>query len=56
MRLEREQTRKTKGTGIGLALVHNLVLQLNGILHLQNHPEGGLEATVRLPINTEETR
>ncbi len=46
---ERELTRKTKGTGIGLALVQSMVERLEGAIDARNHPEGGFEVTVALP-------
>jgi len=37
------------GTGMGLSIVHSLVERHGGSVELANHPEGGLQATVRLP-------
>jgi signal transduction histidine kinase len=45
---ERELTRKTKGTGIGLALVRGLVERMGGEVAARNHPDGGFEVTLRL--------
>ncbi len=45
---ERELTRRTKGTGIGLALVSGLVQRMGGRVEAHNHPEGGLEVQVVL--------
>jgi signal transduction histidine kinase len=45
---ERELTRRTKGTGIGLALVAGLVRGMGGRVDARNHPEGGLEVQVVL--------
>ena len=45
---ERELTRRTKGTGIGLALVAGLVQRMGGRVDARNHPEGGLEVRVVL--------
>jgi len=47
---ERELTRTTKGTGIGLALVSGLVRRMNSEVFAANHPEGGLLVEVRLPL------
>ncbi|MDA3963319.1 MAG: HAMP domain-containing sensor histidine kinase [Planctomycetota bacterium] len=47
---ERELTRRTKGTGIGLALVRGLVDGMGGQLQLRNHPEGGLQVDIRLAL------
>ncbi len=46
---ERELTRKTKGTGIGLALVAGLVEGMGGRIAAKNHPGGGLLIAVSLP-------
>lgn len=45
---ERELTRRTRGTGIGLALVRGLVTRMGGTVIARNHPEGGLEVVVEL--------
>ena len=45
---ERELTRKTRGTGIGLALVRGLVERMGGEVAARNHPDGGFEVTLRL--------
>lgn len=45
---ERELTRRTKGTGIGLALVRGLVGRMGGSVSARNHPGGGFEVDVRL--------
>lgn len=45
---ERELTRSTKGTGIGLALVRGLVEQMGGRVAARNHPGGGFEVTIGL--------
>ncbi|MFT4976585.1 MAG: two-component system phosphate regulon sensor histidine kinase PhoR [Myxococcota bacterium] len=45
---ERELTRQTKGTGIGLALVSGLVAGMGGSVQARNHPEGGLEVALLL--------
>ena len=46
---ERELTRKTKGTGIGLALAAGLVDAMGGRISARNHPGGGLLVSVNLP-------
>jgi len=43
-----ELTRRTKGTGIGLALVRGLAAAMGGSAHARNHPDGGLELELRL--------
>ena len=45
---ERELTRTTKGTGIGLALVAGLVADMGGRVRARNRDGGGLEVTVEL--------
>lgn len=45
---ERELTRRTKGTGIGLALVRGLVERMGGEVVARNHPDGGFEVTLKL--------
>lgn len=44
---ERELTRKTRGTGIGLALVRGLSERMGAIVWAKNHPEGGFLVTLR---------
>lgn len=41
---------KTRGSGIGLAVVDEIVKYHNGTLTLENAPEGGLLVTVSLPV------
>jgi signal transduction histidine kinase len=48
-RREDELTRTTKGTGIGLALVDELVRSMGGSVEATNAAEGGLEVRVLLP-------
>jgi len=45
---ERELTRRTKGTGIGLALVKGIVERMGGKVTARNHPGGGFEVAVAL--------
>ena len=45
---ERELTRRTKGTGIGLALVKGIVERMGGEVTARNHPGGGFEVRVAL--------
>ena len=45
---ERELTRTTNGTGIGLALVKGLVEEMRGVLSATNHAQGGFEVRVHL--------
>jgi signal transduction histidine kinase len=48
-RAEDELTRRTQGTGIGLALSRGLADAMHGSLTARNHPDGGLEVELRLP-------
>jgi len=50
VRLETSRSRDTGGTGLGLAITVNLLRSEQGTLTLRNHPEGGLEAVVELPL------
>jgi len=47
---ERELTRSTEGTGIGLALVAGLVERMGGTVRARNHPGGGLEVVLVLAL------
>lgn len=49
-RIEHSRSRESGGTGLGLSIARNIVLRHNGELRLRNHPEGGLEAHVVLPL------
>jgi protein-histidine pros-kinase len=48
-RTESSRNRATGGTGLGLAITRNLLHVQRGQVTLDNHPEGGLVATVILP-------
>ncbi|MDR0701567.1 MAG: HAMP domain-containing protein [Azoarcus sp.] len=48
-RTETSRNRETGGTGLGLAITRNLLHVQHGNVSLDNHPEGGLVATVILP-------
>ena len=50
-RTERELTRETVGTGIGLALVHELTAAMGGSVDVRNS-DPGAEFRIRLPVNT----
>ena len=39
-----------KGTGLGLSIAHGTVTGFGGSITLRNHPEGGAEAEIRLPV------
>ena len=49
-RLEESRSRDTGGAGLGLALARAIIEAHGGTLTLANRPEGGLRATVRLPL------
>ncbi|MEQ1750630.1 MAG: ATP-binding protein [Prosthecobacter sp.] len=40
------------GTGLGLAISRGLMRAMKGDIEAQNHPEGGAEFTLRLPVKT----
>lgn len=48
-RLESSRSRDTGGTGLGLTIARNIAENHGGSLCLMNHPDGGLEAVIRLP-------
>ncbi|BDH45022.1 two-component sensor histidine kinase [Salmonella enterica subsp. enterica serovar Choleraesuis] len=50
-RIENSRNRNTGGTGLGLAIAAQLSAQLQGRLTLANSPQGGLTATLSLPLN-----
>jgi signal transduction histidine kinase len=49
VRLEESRSRATGGTGLGLAIAANLIKLQQGSIKLNNHPEGGLIATIKVP-------
>ncbi|MHB8167594.1 MAG: ATP-binding protein [Sulfuricella sp.] len=49
-RLEVSRSRDTGGTGIGITIARNIAEKHGGTLYLLNHPDGGLMATLELPI------
>ncbi|MDR0717409.1 MAG: HAMP domain-containing protein [Azoarcus sp.] len=48
-RTETSRNRETGGTGLGLAITRNLLHAQRGSVTLDNHPGGGLVATISLP-------
>ena len=48
-RIESSRSRESGGTGLGLTIARNICEQHGGTLTLRNHPEGGLEAILKLP-------
>lgn len=49
-RIEHSRSRETGGTGLGLSIARNIVRRHNGELTLTNHPAGGLQVHVVLPL------
>lgn len=49
VRLEPSRNTETGGLGLGLAIARSIVQAHGGTLTLENRPEGGLVATIRLP-------
>jgi len=45
-----ESARTTQGSGLGLAIVARIVKMHKGTLNIRNHPDGGLEVSVSLPL------
>jgi len=45
-----DKARGGKGSGLGLAIVARIVEMHDGEINIENHPEGGLEATIVLPV------
>ncbi len=50
-RVEDARDRRTGGVGLGLAITERAVRAHGGEVEARNHPEGGLEVTIRLPIS-----
>ena len=49
VRLEESRSRETGGAGLGLAIARSIARGHGGDVTLENRPEGGLRATLRLP-------
>ena len=49
-RVEDSRDRRTGGVGLGLAITERAVRAHGGEVEACNHPEGGLEVTIRLPV------
>lgn len=46
----RAEGKKTEGYGLGLSIARRALERLKGQISLRNHPDGGLEVTLRLPL------
>jgi len=49
-RVDDARDRRTGGVGLGLAITERAVRAHGGEVEARNHPEGGLEVTIRLPV------
>lgn len=49
-RIEKSRNKKTGGTGLGLAIALDIVHSHGGEIILSDSPQGGLRATIRLPL------
>lgn len=45
-----EAARTTQGSGLGLAIVARIVKMHHGHMEIHNHPDGGLEVSIHLPL------
>ena len=45
-------TTKATGTGLGLAIVQKVIVSHNGHIAVGNHPEGGAQFRIRLPLSS----
>jgi signal transduction histidine kinase len=50
VRLEHGRSSNQQGMGLGLGIAQNIVQAHGGVLELVNHPEGGLQVNVTLPV------
>jgi signal transduction histidine kinase len=50
VRVERSRNRETGGLGLGLTIARNIARAAGGDISLSNHPEGGLQTQLRLPL------
>ena len=49
-RLEESRSMETGGHGLGLSIARSILRAQGGEISLANHPDGGLIATIRLPV------
>ena len=52
VRLARGRETRPDGSGLGLGIARGILREHGGDVRLDNHPQGGLVATVRLPSGT----
>jgi signal transduction histidine kinase len=50
VRLDHGRAQNAGGLGLGLSIVSSIAAAHGGVLILKNHPDGGLIATIRLPL------
>jgi signal transduction histidine kinase len=50
VRLDYAQEMNAKGSGLGLSITRSVIRAHGGDITLRNHPEGGLEVQVQLPL------
>jgi signal transduction histidine kinase len=50
VRLEQSRNRETGGLGLGLTIARNIARAVGGEVSLSNHPGGGLQTELRLPL------
>jgi signal transduction histidine kinase len=49
-RVPRDPTSTVTGSGLGLAVVHDLVRRMNGVVWVDDAPRGGTRIVVQLPL------
>ena len=50
VRLEQSRNRQTGGLGLGLTIARHIARAAGGEVHLSNHPGGGLQTELSLPL------
>ena len=49
-------TGRDAGTGLGLAIVQKIIQEHGGSIKLQNHPEGGAQIMVHIPLSEDKPK